>query len=155
MYLFESIFDRKNIIPKVEITGIFLIPILQGQWDLQRINRAFFIPESITFKEALATVKKPRDGAVVYPFKRSRMKRSADEQIQPEGLDPKRRNRMPDVGAAEGRDIFLGIKRVLKHLRHKSKTKCILFQERRFTLQTSIHSTSACTTISSLTHHSL
>ncbi len=37
--------------------------------DVAKINKAVFIPEELSLVEAVAFLKKPREGAVIYPFK--------------------------------------------------------------------------------------
>ena len=76
----------------------------KSHWDVQKMTRAFFKPESITVKEAQAVAKKAREGAAIYSFKRPRWVADRDGE-QP----PPKRNR-PDMGTETGEITFKEIK---------------------------------------------
>ena len=46
---------------------------LKCHWDLQKIMKAFFMPESISMEQAVDLIKKPREGAAIFCFKRPRL----------------------------------------------------------------------------------
>lgn len=51
--------------------------------DFQKIVKIFFVPECVNIKEAAALLKKPREGAVTYPFKRGKISNTpADSDSQ-------------------------------------------------------------------------
>ncbi len=47
--------------------------LVKGHADIMKINRIFFVAEQLILSDALALLKKPREGAVVYPFKKAKI----------------------------------------------------------------------------------
>ena len=45
--------------------------VARAHADIQRMARAFIMTETVTPEEAAGIAKKPRQGAVIYPFKRT------------------------------------------------------------------------------------
>ena len=41
--------------------------------DISKINRIFFVAEHVSLTEAQGLLKKPREGAVVYPYKKAKI----------------------------------------------------------------------------------
>ncbi len=60
--------------------------LISARKDLDRINRAFFIPEAVDLENALKVVKKPRLGEAEYAFKERNLDRLFEPQRFPSGL---------------------------------------------------------------------
>ncbi len=56
--------------------------------DLDRINRSFFIPETIDLETAFKVVKKPRLGDADYLFKMENLDRLFEQPPQRKGIKP-------------------------------------------------------------------
>ncbi len=59
--------------------------------DVAKINKAFLIPEELELVEALAFLKKPREGAAVFPYKSIKYKESSTSnkrlRVEEQGTD--------------------------------------------------------------------
>jgi len=60
--------------------------LISARKDLDRINRAFFIPEAVDLENALKVVKKPRVGEAEYAFKERNLDRLFEPRRFPPGL---------------------------------------------------------------------
>jgi hypothetical protein len=60
--------------------------LISARKDLDRINRAFFIPEAVDLENALKVVRKPRLGEAEYAFKERNLDRLFEPQRFPSGL---------------------------------------------------------------------
>ena len=60
--------------------------LISARKDLDRINRAFFIPEAVDLENALKVVRKPRLGEAEYAFKERNLDRLFEPQRFPTGL---------------------------------------------------------------------
>lgn len=78
---------------------------LKAHWDLNKISKAFFMPETISIKEALAVLKKPREGAAMYAFKRPRLTAASMPNIEAERQQQQPSNRREEQqGPSSSRD---------------------------------------------------
>ena len=59
--------------------------LISARKDLDRINRAFFIPEAVDLETALKVVKKPRLGEAEYAFKERNLDRLFEPTRFPSG----------------------------------------------------------------------
>ena len=78
---------------------------LKGHWDLMKILRLFFMPESVSAETALEILRKPREGNAIFCFKRSKLTQSILEENQPPSPTPGRgrpsRGRSPSPSAGQ------------------------------------------------------
>ena len=46
---------------------------IQVHADINKLAKLYILPEAIDITEAVAILKKPREGAITYPFKRDKL----------------------------------------------------------------------------------
>lgn len=73
--------------------------VYKAHYDINRLNKAFFMAENVTGREAINIIKKARDAVVNYAYRRQKLMpgNTSIDRTNPEGQPQQKRARTEDT----------------------------------------------------------